>query len=460
MLLKMIYDERLAQASYFVACQAAGSAIVIDPARDITAYLEVAAEHGLSIDYVAETHIHADFVSGTRELAAATGAQMLLSAMGDSDWQYQFTDVTTRLLHAGDRFTLGNLHFDVLHTPGHTPEHITFMLTDAAAADAPMGLFTGDFLFVGDVGRPDLLEEAAGIEGTRELGAKQQFANIQRFKAMPDYLQIWPGHGAGSACGKALGSVPSTTLGYEKRFNPAFRIDDETAFVDWLLAGQPEAPRYFAQMKRVNKVGPTLLSELIAPLHIAAIKSVDAYEHLIVDTRSSADFARGHLPGTLNIPISSKSFATYVGWFVDYAQPMYVIVYPEQMEMVLRALRAIGVDNVAGYATAAAVENASGTITVMEPSAVYEQDLPIIDVRGLSEYESERIPGTQHIHLGTLPQHLDEIARDELIAVHCGGGLRSQIAVSLLQRAGFTNLVNLDGGISAWRQAGFPIVQN
>lgn len=462
MLLKMIYDERLAQASYFIGCQAKGTAIVIDPARDITPYLELAEKEGMSIDFVTETHIHADFVSGTRELAAATGAQILLSDEGDANWKYQFPDEHMSLLHDGDVFKVGNLHFEVLHTPGHTPEHITFALTDTAAADEPIGLFTGDFLFVGDIGRPDLLEEAAGIMGTREAGAKQQFANIERFKAMPDYLQIWPGHGAGSACGKALGAVASSTLGYEKRFNPAFRFEEEVAFVEWLLAGQPEAPRYFAQMKKVNKLGPALLSELPTPELLSGTPSngIHPQSNLIIDIRNPADFATQHIAGTLNIPLSSEGFATYAGWYVDFEQPTYLIAYDEQLDEALTVLRSIGVDNVPGYYTDDAVEVANASVTQKSARAVYEEQLRILDVRGLSEYQSQHIPGAMHIHMGAVQQHLDEIPRDEALAVQCGSGVRSQIVASVLERAGFTNVVNLEGGIAAWQREGLPLEQN
>ena len=227
------YDEKLAQASYLVGCVATGEALVVDPARNVTPYLREAEKEGLRITHVTETHIHADFVSGSRELAAATGATIYLSDMGDADWKYAYADdPSVILVRDGDSWKVGNIKVEVLHTPGHTPEHIAFMITDTAGADRPMGVFTGDFLFVGDVGRPDLLEEAAGYKGTKEVGARQQFQTVERFKALPDYLQIWPGHGAGSACGKALGAIPSTTLGYEKLFNPAFQFGQENAFVD------------------------------------------------------------------------------------------------------------------------------------------------------------------------------------------------------------------------------------
>lgn len=455
MLLKYFYDERLAQASYLVGCPEGETAIVIDPARDIRPYLETAEQHGLKIDFVTETHIHADFLSGTRELAHATGATMLLSDEGGEGWQYQFPDDTVRLLKDGDRFMVGGVQFDVLHTPGHTPEHISLMVTDTHA-DKPMALFTGDFLFAGDVGRPDLLDEVAGQVNTREIGAKQQFANVQRFKQMPDYLQVLPGHGAGSACGKALGAVPSTTLGYEKLFNPAFQIENEADFVNWLLDGQPEAPHYFAHMKMVNKEAPTLIRDLDEPQELNTLP--DPSQNLVIDTRPSEVFREGHVKDTLNIPISSQNFATYVGWYVDFSEPVFLIVGDDTLGEVLHALRAIGVDEIGGYITDDKL-NLGETVTEMTPQDIHDEEIQILDVRSLEEYKSEHIPDVMHLHMGKVPERLEDIPRDEPLAVQCGGGIRSQIVLSILEREGFTNIINLAGGIGAWKEAGLPLVK-
>lgn len=455
MLLKYFYDDKLAQASYLLACPSSGTAIIIDPSRNIAPYLAVAKQHSLRIEYVTETHIHADFLSGIRELAHATGATMLLSGEGGADWSYQFpAGDKIQLLHDGDNFKIGGIRVSVLHTPGHTPEHLSFMVTDTNA-HAPMGIFTGDFLFAGDVGRPDLLEEAAGILGTRELGAKQQFQNIEYFKELPDYLQIWPGHGAGSACGKALGAVPSTTLGYEKIFNPAFQFKEEADFANWLLEGQPEAPKYFGQMKKVNRLGAKLLKEL-APVEKLEAMPSDA---LVIDTRNSSEYAKGHWQGTINIPISSNSFPTYLGWYVDYEKPLYFIAHPNKVDDVLNAMRSIAVDNVAAYLTPESLA-AEAKIVQKTPKEIFEAGYKILDVRGSSEYESEHIPNSLHIHMGLVPNHLDELPHDEVFAVHCASGLRSQLVVSILQKHGFTNVVNMKGGIDAWKNASLPIEQN
>ncbi|EMI52833.1 MBL fold metallo-hydrolase, partial [Rhodopirellula sallentina] len=220
MLLKYFYDQKLAHASYMVGCQRANEAVIVDPGRDIEQYLEMAEREGVRVVAVAETHIHADYVSGARELADRVGAKLYLSDEGPDEWKYLYADqYDHEFVHDGDSFMIGKIRFEVMHTPGHTPESISFVVTDqGGGADEPMGIFTGDFVFVGSIGRPDLLEEAAKIEGTAEPGARDLFRSAERFKAMPDYLQVWPAHGAGSACGKGLGAIPSSTVGYRKRF--------------------------------------------------------------------------------------------------------------------------------------------------------------------------------------------------------------------------------------------------
>ena len=460
MLLRYFYDERLAQASYLVGCVKTGEALVVDPERDIAPYLQMAAKEGLRITHVTETHIHADFVSGSRELAAATGATIYLSDMGDANWKYQYAhEPNVVLVTEGDSWLVGNIKVDVLHTPGHTPEHISFMITDTAGANQPMGVFTGDFLFVGDVGRPDLLEAAAGLMGTAEPGARHQFQTVQRFKTLPDYLQIWPAHGAGSACGKALGAIPSTTLGYEKLFNPAFQINEEEAFVKWLLAGQPEAPRYFAQMKKVNKEGPALLKELPKPqaLDRAAIDHLVTKGAFVADLRSRTDYAAANIPGTVSIP-ERKDFSTFVGWFIDYAKPFYFVTpSATAVDELLMALRSIGIDNVAGYALPELVSGKTETLpewSAQELATRLPQNgLVVIDVRNKSEYLEEHIRGARHIHLGALPKYLDQIPHDHTVITNCASGYRSQIAASLLRSRGFTNVVTLRDGKELWSQA-------
>lgn len=456
MIIKYFYDKKLAQASYLVGCGT--SAIVIDPARDITPYIHVAQSEGLNIEIVAETHIHADFVSGIRELSFATGADIYISDMGTDDWKYQFEDENVKRLKDGDSFKVGNVVFDVIHTPGHTPEHIIFMMTDTAVTDQPVGFFSGDFLFTGTVGRPDLLETAVGIPDLAIQGSKQQFQNIQRFKDMPDYLHVWPGHGAGSVCGKSLGALPSTTLGYEKLVNPAFQFDSEDDFVDWILDGQPETPRYFAQMKKVNKAGPELLLNIGQAQHILQHPDgIVPKDTLFIDTRSPELYASKHLPGTVNIPIEATGFATYVGWYVDYEQPLFFIAYQSDVQKVLYSLYSIGVDLVAGYFTPDILKHESDTIPQISPKDAHEKGYHILDVRSTTEWNAGHIPNAQHIPMGYVLEQKDSIPDDEPVVVQCGGGTRSQVVISLLNDLGFQNLINLSGGISAWKREELPI---
>jgi len=243
MFIKRFFEPKLAQASYLIVCQGKGQAVVIDPNRDVDQYIQAAAAEGAKITHVTETHIHADFCSGARELAARSGGTLYLSDEGDADWKYAFAkDDGAVLVKNGDHLTVGNIDLEVLHTPGHTPEHISFLITDRAAADEPIAAATGDFIFVGDVGRPDLLEKAANMKGTMEVGARILWKSLEAFRGRPDWLQIWPGHGAGSACGKGISAIPHSTLGYEKRFNWAFQCKTEQEFVDNVLAGQPDPP--------------------------------------------------------------------------------------------------------------------------------------------------------------------------------------------------------------------------
>jgi hydroxyacylglutathione hydrolase len=464
MLLKYFYDRKLAQASYMVGSETTGEALVIDPARDIMPYLRAAQDEGVRIVGVAETHIHADFVSGARELAAATGARLYLSELGGDDWRYAYTSASAVLLWDGATWTVGEVRIDALHTPGHTPEHLIFQITDTATADKPMGLFTGDCLFVANVGRPDLLETAVGITGSAEVGARQQFGNVQKFKAMPDYLQIWPGHGAGSACGKGLGAVPTSTLGYEKQFNPAFQIDDENAFVGWLLADQPETPPYFAQMKRVNMAGPALLSTLTQPARLSDPSTLRQImeETLVIDTRSHEAFAERHVPGTVNIPARENSFTAWAGWFVDYDVPTYVIGDSMDMHGILHDLRAIGVDHVAGYFPTEIISYFSARLPQASPqeaAQLIKDGAYLLDVRSESEYKSVHIPGAHHIHFGEVANHVDELPTDRQIIVQCASGGRSQMVASVLERQGLSNLVDMKGGLDAWQAAGLPVEQ-
>ncbi|HJR67444.1 MAG TPA: MBL fold metallo-hydrolase [Gemmatimonadaceae bacterium] len=472
MLLKRFYDDKLAQASFLVGCAATGEALVIDANRDVDQYLRAAEAEGVRITRVTETHIHADFVSGSRELAARTGAQLILSDEGDADWKYAFArEAGARLVKDGDRFMVGNLKIEVLHTPGHTPEHVSFMLTDTPATDMPMGVFTGDFIFAGDVGRPDLLEKAAKMVGTMEAGARTLFRSIQRFKQLPDYLQLWPGHGAGSACGKSLGAVPSTTLGYEKLANWGLATNDEARFVQQVLAGQPEPPKYFAEMKRINKEGPRILHGFNRPERLPETKlsGVLADGGVVIDTRPWSEFAVGHVPGTINIPLN-KSFTTWAGWLVPYDGPFYLIVddaCTPCVDEAVRDLAMIGLDQTSGYFGRDTIEAWAADhhqlasirqISANELAAEMRKgSVTVVDVRGATEWEAGRLPGVSNVPLGYLTERLGEIPQDKPIVVQCQGGARSAIAASVLRAKGLENVVNLVGGFAGWEAAGQPV---
>jgi len=469
-LLRYFYDQKLAHASYMVGCQQTHEAIIIDPGRDLEPYLKEAEAQELCIVAAAETHIHADFVSGGRELAERTQARLYLSDEGDQDWKYQLLDgLDYQLLKDGDAFKIGNIKFEVLHTPGHTPEHISLLVTDTAGADRPMGIFTGDFVFVGDVGRPDLLEEAAGFKGTKEVGARQMFSSIQRFKELPDYVQIWPAHGAGSACGKSLGAVPSSTVGYEKLFNWAMGHTDEAEFVDALLDGQPEAPRYFAMMKKLNKEGPPVLWGLPVPPHLPynRLKTLLDEGAVVVDTRPSAAFASMHMPGTINLP-HDGSFVNWAGWLLDYDRPFYLIADPGRIGEISRDLNYIGLDKAAGYFETSAIEAwaESGqplqSYEIVSPRDIADRveqgEVTVVDVRARSEWDEGHLPTAQHIMLGYLPERISEIPGDKPVVAQCQTGSRSAIAASILQAKGVPGVINLMGGLRDWAAADLPVV--
>lgn len=466
MFFQHVYDKTLAQASYFIGCQKAGVAMVIDPKRDVDTYLEIAKQNNMTITHVAETHIHADFLSGARELAALTGAQLYLSDEGGPDWQYEFPHVG---LKNGDVIKMGNLTFEVIHTPGHTPESISFLLTDHPASSKPVMLFTGDFVFVGDIGRPDLLEKAAGIKGTQDAGAHQMYQSIKRFADLPDYIQVWPGHGAGSACGKALGAVPSTTVGYEKVRNWALQYDNnEPGFVQYLLADQPEPPKYFAMMKKLNKVDRPLLTEVPKQQKLSTDALVSNLQKgvKLIDARNKTDFAKGFIPGSLNIQ-GNNAFATWAGWFLEYNEPFMLVASDEQIEDLTRKLMRIGLDNVVGYVNsvedwAAQTGQKLEQVPVLTLDAFKEKkaenNLQVVDLRGASEYKSGHIQGADHVFVGTLEKNLDKISKDRRVVIHCQGGDRASIAYSILAKHGYHNVENYSAGMNEWVNTGNPVV--
>lgn len=456
MLIERIYDEDLAQASYFIGCQAKGEALVVDGRRDIAVYQDLAARNGMKITAVTETHIHADYLSGTRELAAATGATMYVSGEGGPDWQYGFD---AERLFDGDTITLGNITVKALHTPGHTPEHLSYLVTDGAFSDKPGYLLSGDFVFSGDLGRPDLLDEAAGGIDTRFEGAKQLFASLRdKFLTLPDYVQVHPGHGAGSACGKALGAIPSTTVGYERLYawwGKYLEANDEQGFIDELLDGQPDAHAYFGRMKRENKLGPAVMGERapLQELDLAAVATGLAEDTLtFVDTRNNHKVHEGTVARSLNIP-AGKSVASYGAWVVDPEKDKnpLVLLAPDQdaaQEMWDHLVR-VGIDNVGGYVTT--LEGLPMTTPrLVQPEELDSFDAALLlDVRNKSEHAAGHIPGSAQLSGGRIMWHLDELPQDGPIVTYCQSGVRNSVAASALRRAGY-DVVELDGSYAAW----------
>lgn len=472
MFMRRIYDESLAQAAYLIGCQATGEAIVFDPERDVERYLRVAAANDLKIVAVAETHIHADFLSGARELAERAGAKVYLSDEGGAEWRYGWLDQKLdggsydhQLLYDGDVFAVGNIEFEVLHTPGHTPEHLSFLVTDrGGGATAPIGLISGDFLFVGDLGRPDLLETAAGQQGTMEDSARQLHASIARLEGLPDYLQVWPAHGAGSACGKSLGGVPTSTLGYERRFNVALQAaGDEQQFVDYILAGQPEPPLYFARMKRDNKLGPAVIGTRPQPPRLSAAEfaGLDPRQAAVIDTRIWPAFRERHVAGSLSIPVN-RSFSTHAGSFVAEGEPIYLVTTQSELDTAIVELQRIGYDQILGWFPVNDLElaEAEGCALTQAPevaagaaAAMFDNDgMQFLDVRRAAEFAADHYPDAINISHTRLAARLDELPRDRLLVVYCRTGDRSARACTYLRRQGH-DVVNLGGGIEARNRA-------
>jgi hydroxyacylglutathione hydrolase len=459
MIFRRLYHDRLAQASYLLACEATRQAIVVDPLRDPEPYLEAAALEDVQIAFVTETHLHADFLSGAEALAARTGAALLLSAEGGDpgvDARLRRTGATA--LRSGDAIAVGRVRLDVRHTPGHTPEHLAFVVIDEATSPLPVGMLSGDFLFAGDVGRPDLLERAVGVKDSMHRSAAQLFHSLQTLRALPDYLQIWPGHGAGSACGKALGAVPQTTLGYELRANWAFQVTDEAVFVRDVLADQPDPPAYFALMKALNARGAPAMPSTV-PVDQATLRAAVRDGALVVDTRTPSEFLAEHLEEAINIPLG-RSFLTWAGSVLDPAREIVLLVSPAERHLAPEAihdLALIGFDRVLGVMAATNLSTLAprdvSSIPVMPAADIgAAPNATIIDVRSEAEWNEGHIPGARHFPLTQLATRAEELRELQPIVVHCQGGARSSIAVSVLRAFGIHDVTNADGGYAAWER--------
>ncbi len=462
MFLRQIFDPYLAQYAYLIGCQRTGEAIVIDPERDIKQYQELARANNLRLTAVAETHIHADFVSGAQELAADPEMKVFVSGEGAPDWTSRWAEgrPNTTILHDGDTFRVGNIVLQAVHTPGHTPEHISFLITDeGGGADAPMALITGDFLFVGDVGRPDLLESAAGQVGVKEPSARQLQESLTRtLSSLADFVQVLPAHGAGSACGKALGAVPISTLGYERRFNRPFRqaLEDAGGFVQEILRGQPEPPPYFATMKRVNRDGVRVTGGLPTVRHLDFAEAqalVTDPAVAILDARDSREeFSKAHVPRALYVPLHGPFFSAGAGSYVHETQPIVLLVENDaDAQLAATQLYRIGLDGLRGWiSTGEWAANGGQMVGAARvdfrdfDAAQARKEGVILDVRTSAEFADGHIEEAISIPYTRLRERIAEVPRGRKLFVHCGSGNRAAVAASYLNSLGY-EAVHIDG---------------
>ncbi|MEX2671804.1 MAG: MBL fold metallo-hydrolase [Phycisphaeraceae bacterium] len=469
MRMRQFFVPGLAINTYAVGDERTGEAAVVDPTRDIDGLIDWARAEGLRIRHIFETHVHADFVSGARELKARLHDEpkIYCSGEGGEGWTPPYADV---VLKDGDCLRMGRLRFDVLHTPGHTPEHVSYALVDTSRDDeTPWLIFTGDFLFVGDVGRPDLL----GPDERKKLAHQLYTSVFDKLPGLPEYTEIFPAHGAGSLCGKAIGSRDSSTLGYERRFSDALQHKPEPRWVNDLLAQMPLAPPYFSHMKQVNRdwvpiIGPQLPGQ--RRINADAVHERVCERCLIVDVRSKEAFAAAHIPDSINIPFG-PNLATWAGWVLAYDQPIIVVTdEPAQTPRIAADLIRVGFDDIVGYLEGGidAWQMRGYPVATLRTISVHDlrdqlqdgQRPTVLDVRTDSEWTSGHIENALHIHGGVLQNHLDEVPSDQPLAVVCGSGYRAAIAASFLQRAGYENVMNVLGGMTAWQAAKLPVVMD
>ena len=474
MFFKQIKDPGLAQYAYLIGDKETGEAIIFDPQRDIEKYLVLAEQNKIKIVAAADTHIHADYISGLRQFAE-TGLKIYASDEGDDDWKFEWlsgSNYNYQLVKDGDKFSVGQISFEVMHTPGHTPEHTIFIVSESENGEMKQqGIVSGDFVFVGDVGRPDLLETAAGQEGTMRDAAELLYDSIQKFKEISPELMIWPGHGAGSACGKSMGAAPMTSVEQELNYNAAIlAASDKEQFVEMILDGQPEPPYYFGRMKIENKNGPTILNELPQPKQISAgqiIEQAKSKKSVIVDTREWGDFMRGHLKGALFAPLSDR-FEMVTGSYIEGDSSVCLIVTEGLLSHAVIALLRIGIDNIECFATPEQLEEFAASGGTLEKSteiqmselhqALTSDNQLVLDVRNASELKEEgMIDGASHIAYTRLLARLNELPKDRHIYVHCRSGNRSAFAVAFLQRHGY-KATNVRGFMMDWIGSGGSLV--
>jgi hydroxyacylglutathione hydrolase len=454
-----VRTEGLAHLSYLIGDRSSGQAAVIDPRRDVDVYLELARQHGLRITHAVETHIHADFVSGSRELAARTGtAKIHVSIEGGA--RYGFAHEPLR---EGTRLELGAVTLTAVHTPGHTPEHMAYLATENGR---PWGFISGDFLFADSVGRPDLL----GAAQTPGL-ARALFRSLRTALApLPDDLPLYPAHGAGSPCGASIADRQST-IGHERRHNPALQFTDEAAFIDWVLRTAPPMPHYYPRMKRVNAEGPQVLNGLPAAEWLAPAafrRRLAAGDVQLIDNRTMLGFGGGHIAGAWNLG-PRPELSLWAGWMLDPAKPIALVLpHDDDLPEVLRQFVRVGFTQFAGclkggmeaWVNAGLPVQGLAQLPVRELNALLpSRDVQLLDVRSPQEWDAGHLPGARYLFLGDLPERLRGLNPDRPVVVYCASGYRSSLAASLLQARGFKNVRNVPGSYGAWTAAGLPVVR-
>jgi glyoxylase-like metal-dependent hydrolase (beta-lactamase superfamily II)/rhodanese-related sulfurtransferase len=460
MLLQQFYLKCLAHASYIVGDERSKQAVVIDPQRDIEQYLAYASEHGLTIGHVVLTHLHADFLAGHLELRDRVGARIYLGAKATAE--YAFTP-----LAEGDEINLGQVRLRALSTPGHTPESISLVVfDDATNRDVPAGVLTGDTLFVGDVGRPDL-RVALGWSAA-DLGSMLYDSLHDKLMTLPDSSAVYPAHGAGSLCGKAISKETVSTIGEQRKSNYALQPMSKDEFVAMVTTDQPDAPAYFTYDAVLNtKERPTLdeaLAREVQPIPLDAVLALREAGAQLLDTREPGEFAAAHLAGSINVGLSGQ-YATWVGTVLRHDKPVVIVAAPGTERESATRLGRIGFDQVVGYlqnglASLSERPDLTRTTERLGPDVAAKRVLEgavMLDVRAPNERFDKRIKGSLAIPLTQLEARAGEVPRDRPVIVHCAGGYRSSIAASLLARAGVEDVSELAGGIAAWEQAKLPI---
>jgi glyoxylase-like metal-dependent hydrolase (beta-lactamase superfamily II)/rhodanese-related sulfurtransferase len=456
MYFKQFYLGCLAHASYMIGSD--GEAAVVDPRRDVDSYIEEARAQGLEIRHIIETHLHADFVSGHRELAHRTGAKIYFGAKAGA----KFEHVPVR---EGDEIRMGHVLLRFLETPGHTPESVSILVIDRAVSDVPKAVLTGDTLFIGDVGRPDLL----GATMTAQELAGMLYDSLHgKLLTLPDSVEVYPAHGAGSLCGRNISSETSSTIGQQRQFNYALKPMPKEDFVRMMTTDLPEAPRYFARDVAINRGGASELGELPepAPLEARDVEALQRKGAIVLDTRPAAQYGAAHVPGSLHIGLSGQ-FASWAGALVSPQAPILLVAEDEEQVREARVrLARVGIENVAGYLAGGILEwdRAGLPLATMEQINVGELDerlreggVRVVDVRRPGEWKSGHIGGAVHRPLNALAESAGALSKDEPLVIVCAGGYRSSIATSVLERQGFTRITNVVGGMAAWKSANLEV---